>query len=353
MQERIRIDFARGGVKLPVSHLDSNAGLTYAFETSARPLGFGIGLRPGNPIVASAMAAVRQIEDWRDGEFPLTVTRDGDSLVLSGGGKRKPSESLPAGPYQLRFRVSETPLDQEMNVIGIPANGEAQVHLNIIAPRWLFVPTSPSQWDDESRAVCQHPASRIDAMDPLSWLTQPLPRMARKACLLNLIAKARSLPSARPGESLWPLIESIHWADVDRIDVRATPALLPKLRSMPDWKDPAPVRPSHARTIASAFGGSPQDYAVQSFREPVSERSMQVVVATHKVSGTCYAEFDIDLGNPGVDLTGLGIHIGELIDPGRTSHLDLYPHLLRGAAADFMYYRLVQTASQPAPVDGD
>ncbi|MBZ5583037.1 MAG: hypothetical protein LAQ30_12710, partial [Acidobacteriia bacterium] len=274
-------------------------------------------------------------------------TRDGNSLVISGGGKRRPAESLPAGQYDLRFLVSETPIRNATARMEIPKNGEAAVQLNIASPGFQFALADPAEWDPETRAVCERQGSQIDAMDPLTWLSQPLPRLARKACLLNLLAKARSLPSARPGESLCPLIESIHWADVDRIDVKGA-GLLPKLRSMTDWKDPAPVHPAHAQTLSSIFGGSPGDYSVESFREPVSERSMQVVVGTHRSSGLEYAEFDIDLGNPGVDLAGLCIHIGELIDPGRTNHLDLYPHLRAGAASDFMYYKLEMASGQVA-----
>ena len=347
MQERIRIRFTRDGAPLPVSRLDANAGLVFAYESSAEPLGFGIGLEPGNVIVANAMATVRQVEDWRPEEFRLAVTRDGNSLVISGGGKRRPAESLPAGQYDLRFLVSETPIRNATARMEIPKNGEAAVQLNIASPGFQFALADPAEWDPETRAVCERQGSQIDAMDPLTWLSQPLPRLARKACLLNLLAKARSLPSARPGESLCPLIESIHWADVDRIDVKGA-GLLPKLRSMTDWKDPAPVHPAHAQTLSSIFGGSPGDYSVESFREPVSERSMQVVVGTHRSSGLEYAEFDIDLGNPGVDLAGLCIHIGELIDPGRTNHLDLYPHLRAGAASDFMYYKLEMASGQVA-----
>ena len=87
----------RDGAPLPVTHLDVNAGLVFAFEL---PLGFAIGLHPDNPIVATAMAEVRQLKDRRAGELPLTVTLAGDSIVISGGSKRKPAESLPAGQYE-------------------------------------------------------------------------------------------------------------------------------------------------------------------------------------------------------------------------------------------------------------
>src|SRR5689334_21287177 len=119
MHESIRIRFTRDGATLPVSHLDNNAGLVFAFETSAAPLGLGIGLTAGNPIVQNAMTDVRRIEDWRSDQFLLTVTRDDDSLVITGGGKNRPAESLPPGQYELRFVVSETRIDNEISTIEI------------------------------------------------------------------------------------------------------------------------------------------------------------------------------------------------------------------------------------------
>ena len=347
MNERIRIQFLRDGVRLPVSHLDQTSGLVLAFESSARPLGFGLELGPANEIVRQALDRVRQIEDWPDNNPRVVFRSDDDgALIISGNGKRQPEHSLPAGQYEFRFVLSETRFRDVMRTVDIPQNGDAQVQLNLVSPGLRFVLTDTAQWDDETLAVCQHQDSRIDSMDPLSWLRQPQPRLARKACLLNLLAKARSLPVARPGESLCPHIESIHWADVDRIDVKAGPGLLPKLQSLPEWHDSQPLHPAHAQTISSIFGGSPGDYTLQSFREPVDERSMQVVVATKRATGQQYAEFDIDLGNPGMDLTGLIIHVGELLDPGRTNHLALYQHLLGGATSDFMHYSLEQAAGQ-------
>jgi hypothetical protein len=340
MNERIRIRFTRNGTALPVSRLDRSAGLEFGFESSARPKGFSIGLYPGNTVVEKAWAKVRQIEDWRAGEFPLTVTRDGDALVVSGGGKHNPAGSLPAGAYTLHLRVSETRLRDGVCQIEIPPGGEVPVQLDQVGPPVRLTALDHAQWDDELRSVCEHADSRIDRMDPLSWLIQPLPRVERKACLLNLLAKARSLPTARRGESLCPLIESIRWVEVDRIDVKARPGLLAALRKLAQWRDALPIHPSHAENMSTIFGGQPSDYAVESFREPVSQRSMQVVVATHKGTGAQFAEFDIDLGNPNVDLAGGIVHVGELIDPGPTNHLDLYHELRGGATSDFMYYRL-------------
>jgi hypothetical protein len=75
---------------------------------------------------------------------------------------------------------------------------------------------------------------------------------------------------------------------------------------------------------------------------------MQVICATHRASGRVIAELDIDLGNPTIDLAGFVKHVGELIDPGRTNHLSLFPALAAGRTSDFLYYRLEETMAQPA-----
>ena len=347
MDERIRIRFTRNGADVPVSGF-SKDGIVFAFEDSARPLGFAIGLSPANEIVSVRMKAVRQIQDWAADEFRLNVTRDGESLVISGGGRRKRAESLPPGQYKLRVAVSETRFVNPTADIEIPEGGEAVVSLQEVTLAGRFVVTDRAQWDPETRAICEHRDSRIDGMDPFTWLAQPQPRMARKACLLNLLAKARTLPSARRGESLCSLIKSVRWADVDRISVAAGAGLLPALRSAAGWRDTAKVHPTHARTLARVFGGSPRDYKVESFREPVAGRSLQVVCGTHRTSGRVFADIDVDLGNPGIDLTGFFVHIGELIDPGRTNHLGLFRELAGGTTDDFLYYRLEEARAQPA-----
>src|SRR5262249_32153978 len=124
--------------------------------------------------------------------------------------------------------------------------------------------------------------------------------------------------------------------------------LLPTLRGLPDWRDNGPIHPSHAPNLARGFGGSPNDYVLESFREPQSARSMQVICATQRISGHVVAELDIDLGNPQIDLLGFFTHVGELLAPDRTNHLALFEPLAGGSTADFLYYRLEQALAQPA-----
>ena len=332
---------------LPVSRL-SDEGLEFAFESSAKPLGFAIGLSPASEFVRLRLADVRRIEDWAPDEFRLRVSLDDDSLVIEGGGKTNPAASLPPGRYTLRFAVSETKLANGTRGITIPEDGEVALLLDELPSNRQLTIFDRSLFDDDTRAVCERADSRIDGMDPFSWLVQPLPRIARKVCLLNLLAKARSVPVARPGESLCSLIDAVRWVDVDRINVTAGAGLLTLLRGLPEWRDPEPIHPMHLRNIARIFGGSPDDYDLESFREPVTFQSLQVVCATHKESGRLFGEFDIDLGNPKLDLAGFFVHVGELIDPGRTNHLDFFNHLAGGAAADFLYYRLDHVLAQPA-----
>jgi hypothetical protein len=344
MNESIRVRFTRGGSPLRVSSIDATPSLIFNHEDSALPLEFEIFLEP-SVIVQEQLVRIREIEDWQDVDgIPMKTTLDDDdgALVFSGGGTHRPAESLPPGSYTLTFSINETELNNGIQQINIPEGGQAVVTLDQPAPI-PFTLVSPDQWDDEIRAFCQNPDARIDGMDPLSWLNQSFQRVARKVCLLNLLATARSLPSARPGESFCPQMGVIRWADVDRIDVMAKPALFDMLQALPAWHDTLPADPVHGAAMARIFGRPADNLDVFSFRQPVVERSMQIVVARDRRTGDTFAEFDIDLGNPD-KLPGLIIHTGELIDPGRTDQIQLAPFVRDSAAGDFLYYTLGQAA---------
>ncbi len=69
---------------------------------------------------------------------------------------------------------------------------------------------------------------------------------------------------------------------------------------------------------------------------------MQAVVAVppNPGPGAYFADLDIDLANPWEDVAGLLVHVGELIDADPTDHLALRRRLIRGAAREFMYYKV-------------
>ena len=82
-------------------------------------------------------------------------------------------------------------------------------------------------------------------------------------------------------------------------------------------------------------------FTLDSFRQE-GQPSLQAVVAIPPSTGPArpyYADLDIDLGNPLQDLAGFFVHMGELLGPGKTDHLDLRMKLAKGRAKAFLYYR--------------
>ena len=49
---------------------------------------------------------------------------------------------------------------------------------------------------------------------------------------------------------------------------------------------------------------------------------------------------DLDLGNPLEDVVGFLIHMGELLNPGRTDHFKLFKTLKQGKAGEFLGYQI-------------
>ena len=85
-------------------------------------------------------------------------------------------------------------------------------------------------------------------------------------------------------------------------------------------------------------------FALTSFRQG-GRNCLQIVVATPTdgfPDPTLYTDIDIDLGNPLWDLEGLFVHVGELLDSGKTNHFALHGKLDKGDTKDFLYYDLVE-----------
>ena len=74
---------------------------------------------------------------------------------------------------------------------------------------------------------------------------------------------------------------------------------------------------------------------------------MQAVIAhvPQDAGRNVYADLDIDLGNPLQDVVGFVVHVGELIDPGRTDHLGLRAKLGKNKRiAPFLFYDVIENA---------
>jgi len=210
--------------------------------------------------------------------------------------------------------------------------------------------------DSLTAAVLDNPQSLLDGTPARNWLTSSLPRPPRQACLLNVLAKLRVPPDPTHGlqEPLTSAIEFVYFADVDRTYAAAKPELsttLDQLVSGGLWaSEGTPKAPIHHRLLESLTRiGVPADdahrFQLGSFRQG-GRNSLQIVVASPPAGfpeGTLYVDLDIDLGNPLWDLEGLIIHIGELLDSGKTDHLSLHKALAKGDTKDFLYYDVIQT----------
>ena len=63
--------------------------------------------------------------------------------------------------------------------------------------------------------MLQAPASALDGMAIAAWLESANPRPSRKACLLNLTAKLRTVPA--PADPLITDVNSIFFAGTERV----------------------------------------------------------------------------------------------------------------------------------------
>jgi len=350
MNESIRIRIQLDGTPLPLENL-SQDGVILSGESSASPRGLAISLQPGNPITEFRLRRVRTIQDWQPGVFRFSVAREDGALVCRG----VDSFSLPFGRYRLRVMISDLdPLDQPLD-IDVPENGPLEVVASFRAdPRVVTLVTPVEQFDDRIRAVVLDAGSRVDGETIPRWLEGPA-RPRRKACLLNILAKARAAKGPVPKTSLIDGIQSIFFAEVDRIYVSANADFLSHLRTLaadpakPIYFEGEPKAAEHKKLldqIGPAHQALESDAALfrlQSFRQE-GRPSMQAVVAVPPggdPNRPHYADLDIDLGNPLQDLAGMFTHFGEILNPGQTDHLKLADRLARGATKDFHYYKVV------------
>ena len=170
-------------------------------------------------------------------------------------------------------------------------------------------------------------ASAIGNEWPLTdWLHDDRPRTSRKACLLNLMAKLRTAPTAK--EPLIQYVERLFFVGTERVYAKVEPAFLEELEALvrdpkkPFYNEGRPNAPIHFRLLTLAKV-SEEEYDLTSFRQE-GNPSMQAVVASPKSRhGDYFADLDIDMGNPLQDVQGFLIHMTELLNSAPTDHLDL------------------------------
>jgi hypothetical protein len=351
MNEMIRLRLQVDGTSPGIDDLSSD-GAVMSGETSASPRGLAISLRPGNPITEFRLRRVRMIQGWGPGTFRFKVALEGGDLVCRGVDPL----SLPFGRYDLQVMVSDLePLGQPLD-IDVPESGTAEVLVKFRTdPRKVKLVVPVDQFDDRIKAVVLDPKSVLDGQPIPAWLEGPA-RPRRKACLLNLLAKARAAKGPKPKSSLIDGVKSILFTEVDRIYVAANADFLSYLRALvadpakPFYFEGEPKAAIHKKLldeIGPAHQNLESDAALfhlQSYRQE-GKPTLQAVVAVPPGGDTDrphYADLDIDLGNPLQDLNGLFTHFGEILDPGQTDHLKLAEKFSKGTTADFLYYKVVR-----------
>jgi hypothetical protein len=292
------------------------------------------------------------IQDWAPGAFRFNVSLDGGSLVCRGVDPL----SLPFGTYSLTLMISDLVGQGQPLEVEVPDSGSVEIAAKFKTdPRRVVLSTPVRDFDDRIKAVVLDSKSRIDGMAIPDWLEGPA-RPRRKACLLNVLAKARAAKGPASKSSILDGVRSILFADVDRIYVTAVADLYSSLRTLamhpakPFYYEGEPKAPMHKRLLFQIgpdhqnLEGDASLFHLQSYRQE-SKPTLQTVVAIPPggdPNRAYYADMDIDLGNPLQDLDGLFTHFGEILDPGQTDHLALAEKLAKGATKDFHYYMVAK-----------
>ena len=345
MNEQIFLSFENSGRPMNVVAFDPAQGLEFEEPKEASPLNMALGLQALFP---ARLHPVRLRHDWMEKEFNLDVTLESGGLLFSGF--HGDPEGLPFGPYDITVEVESYQFKNAQQRIVLKEDGRSDVLLRV-KPDLRRV-SLRNNFDPESERVVR--ASSVDG-EPLSqWLANNRPRAARQACLLNVLTKLAVRPAPARGfaEPLTRLVETIYFADVDRVYASADPGLLSELERLVKgelWvREGSPRAGIHRRLLDTLpqFGVSEADiekFDLVSFRQG-GRNCLQIVLASPRQDfphGAAYADIDIDLGNPLWDLEGLSVHLGELLDSGRTDHFAMHKKLRKGDTSDFIFYDVV------------
>lgn len=345
MNEQIFVRFEDTGRPMTVVSFDPAQGVEFDEPKDASPLNMAIGLQALFP---ARLHPVRLRHDWRNKEFNLDVKRESGGLLFSG--YKGDPEGLPFGPYDITIEVESYRFHNAQKRIVLNKGGRAEVVLRV-KPDLRRV-SLRNNFDAESDRIVQ--ASSIDNEPLRQWLRSDKPRPARQACILNILTKLAVRPAPARGftEPLAGRVETMYFADVDRVYASADPSLAADLESLVKaelWvKEGAPKADIHRRLLKTLpqFGipeAHVEKFDLQSFRQG-GRNCLQIVLAIPNKDShhpAVYADIDMDLGNPLWDFEGLCVHLGELLDPGRTDHFALHKKLRKGATSDFVFYDIV------------
>ena len=335
MAGRIIVEIERDGEVVPVTHVDESTGVVLHGETSASPRGLGIHIRPLSAGTKVQFSRVQEKHGWeKPRTFRLRLGRVGSNLTLSG----VDASSLPEGKYELKVRIGGMKVKPSFPRVRVPKDGDVKVRLKEKIYRRLELNRPVAEFDENSREILTHPRSRLDGMSAADWLTGAKHRDARKAVLLNVLAKLNAIPVAKPAESLSRQVEHVFVAEIDRVYCAVSGRFHDLVRE--HFRKDSVISATHKRLKSRIPGHRPDEFNLVSYRERKRKGSLQAVIAVPKrgPQHPHFVDLDIDGANPGMDLVTFFMHFGEILNPDATNHLRLVKKLDRAQVGDFLYY---------------
>jgi hypothetical protein len=341
MNETLTVRFMEGNTLWPVTKVDADLGIIIDAESDAWPRRCELALVPQSPGTISQMKDFAHAHEWQYPEYHLKVAALGGSLIFSG----VEGDALPPGDYQLAVNVEDLPTRDTPINLKISKGNNTTVVVPVTTDHRPLLLRPIETIPPEIRDLLE--SSTLDGQPAWQWLANPTRRLNRKVCLLNIMAKLRSIPWWDP--TALPLIkrvQSVFFARTERIYVRVTPGFLEDVQSFVDaeqhfYSEGRPTASVH-QDLFDMLQLDAEHYNPVSFRE-TGRRSMQAVVAQPKNGGAYYADLDIDLGNPLQDVDGIIIHLSELLSADVTDHIALGQQLANDQdTRPFMCYSIAE-----------
>ena len=352
MRERLLIELRENNRRVYVDAA-SRFGVVLRGERDAFPRRVNMSLVPRGEPMKTRVRRLSQIKGWPLGEWRLNIWADGGLLALTGS---EPDALLP-GRYTLRTDIEDLRTVGRRNInVEIPEGGQCEVGINVRRDdRLVQLTDDVANFDRHVSRILTAEESVLDQAPAADWLNSRRPGSVRQACLLNVLAMTRATPTKR--DHLARHVLSVFFAATDRVYATVKPTFLARLESLAVnprkrfFREGEPKGGVHARLLDRIVDDrrvQPDTYRLISFRAEGAP-SLQAVVAFPKdgqQSAYHYVDLDLDLGNPLQDVVGFLIHMGELLNPGRTDHFRLRRKLEKGRAGEFLYYRIANRSER-------
>jgi hypothetical protein len=346
MNEAVVIRFLNSGGDAVAVKALSQDGLLLEADGDCWPRPASIEFYPEAEATRVRLDWLRQRYGWDTVRWNVTA-RDGE-LVIAG----IVEDGLPPGIYRLRVSVADLLLLKPLCLVEVKDGQPTHIDVRVQDDdRRVVLTRPPARFDAEIRRVVQNAASSLEGRPAADWIADPTVNAHRKACVLNLLAKLRSVPRDLP---LIGSVNSLFFASFDRMYVSVAPEFHARLFALAGdnkrsfYYEGHPVASVHQRLIDEAIDAKLEPRGAQLILESFREQGTHCMQAVMAVPGETlapgqtggrYADLDIDLGNPLQDVEGLLIHCGELANVfGITDHLALRKPLGKQPAGEYLYY---------------